>query len=447
MDNSKITRAEFSSHSAEIPTKPVGMQKSPASGGASQTSTMSAGVARKPAKASTGVLPRQGRGYPQGQSAARKQRNRLLVLISVLWAILAGLLTVIIVYAMRPRPLPELLALNVTYAPHYLFSIYNVDQPVGVAFSPAENRLYVAESGGERLIKVFDRKGDLIGSFSPPRTQAAERSPIYMAADANGRVFVSDISQLAVQVYDADGNFLDSLLSPDLTLSEYVSNHAQNLQDGSTLSYNLFQEIVYVAEPGGAEQQLTGPGHLGWAPLGVRFTGNGDLLVTDVIEDHHVVRTISESDLQPSSLSGFNPPLTAFGNIGTGDGNFSFPNVAVADSKGRIYVTDGNNSRISAWDGQGNFLFFFGRGSGESAVNLPRGAVIDRQDRLYVVDAVDHSIKVYDVSGDEVAFLYRFGDFGIDDGQFNYPNDIALDKNGRLYIADRENNRIQVWSY
>ncbi|MFN2185467.1 MAG: 6-bladed beta-propeller, partial [Anaerolineae bacterium] len=120
---------------------------------------------------------------------------------------------------------------------------------------------------------------------------------------------------------------------------------------------------------------------------------------------------------------------------------------AVIDSTGRIYVTDGNNGRVSVWDGLGGFLFNFAHGVGESALSLPRGAAMDGRDRLHVVDAVQQSVKVYDVSGEEPSFLFAFGDWGTEDGEFNYPVDIALDGTGRLYIADRENNRIQVWSY
>ncbi len=126
---------------------------------------------------------------------------------------------------------------------------------------------------------------------------------------------------------------------------------------------------------------------------------------------------------------------------------FTFPNVAVMDFLDRLHVLDGNNSRISVWDNQGNHLFLYGTGSGDSALSLPRGGAIDSKDRLHVVDAVGQNVKVYDVSGVEPDYLFSFGEFGLDDGQFNYPNDIALDLFGRLYIADRANNRIQVWSY
>jgi DNA-binding beta-propeller fold protein YncE len=135
------------------------------------------------------------------------------------------------------------------------------------------------------------------------------------------------------------------------------------------------------------------------------------------------------------------------GTYGQGDGQFIFPNTAVTDSQGRVYVTDSNNSRISVWSNDGRFLFHFGQGNVDGAVGLPRGAAITGRDRLHVVDAVGQNVKVYDVSGPEPLFLFTFGSWGMGDGQFNYPNDIALDNTGRLYITDRENNRVQVWAY
>jgi tripartite motif-containing protein 71 len=153
------------------------------------------------------------------------------------------------------------------------------------------------------------------------------------------------------------------------------------------------------------------------------------------------------SDLEANSSNSFDPTVAEFGTSGEGDGEFLFPNAAMADSQGRIYVSDGNNSRISVWDSQGNFLFNFGKGVGDGALSLPRGIYIDENDKLFVVDAVGQNIKTYDVSGPEPSFLYSFGEFGMGDGMFNYPNDITTDNQGRVYIVDRENNRIQVWSF
>ena len=269
----------------------------------------------------------------------------------------------------------------------------------------------------------------------------------HLATDGSGRVYVADRLQHALFVYDREGGYLDSILSPDLTLSEYVSKHVEGLRPGATFAYNAFEADLYYQQPGEVEHAHPMPDPPRWSPLGVRIDGSGRMLVTDVAADRHVVREFPGDVVLAASWQDFDPPGNAFGTHGQGDGQFLFPNVAVSDSRGQIYVTDGNNGRISVWDDQGGFLFHFGQGAGEGGLNLPRGAAIDARDRLHVVDAVGQNVKVYDVSEPEPSFLFAFGDWGLGDGQFNYPNDIALDATGRLYIADRENNRIQVWSY
>ncbi len=172
------------------------------------------------------------------------------------------------------------------------------------------------------------------------------------------------------------------------------------------------------------------------------------MLLTDVVGERHIVREIpSDVILTAAPWQDFDPPESAFGVYGQNKGQFLFPNAAVADSRGFIYVSDGNNGRVSLWDQQRRFLLQFGQGSGDGALSLPRGAIIDARDRLYVVDAVGQNVQVYDISKTEPSFLFAFGGWGQGDGQFNYPNDITLDDSGRLYITDRENDRIQVWSY
>jgi DNA-binding beta-propeller fold protein YncE len=351
-------------------------------------------------------------------------------------------------YLLAPQPLPEMVPVvaNVNYPPHYLYSIYGVDKPVGVTVSPDSQRVYVSETGGERLNKIFNRDGVEQGRFSPPHTTMAERSPVYLAVDSAQRVFVADRLQDTVFIYDAKGNYIDSLLGDDLTLGKYVSKHlGGSIPAGTTYYYNLFAGVVTIQQPGQAEQALPAPELAKWDPLGVRIDRSGNLYLT-IMTDHSVRRFSAETMTAPS-WNDFKAPDLAFGEYGQNDGQLLFPNGAVVDSRGRIYVADGNNGRVSVWDANGNYLFTFARGNGENSLSLPRGLYIDERDRLFVVDAVGQDVKVYDVAGETPAFLYVFGNFGIDDGLFNYPADIFVDGTGRLYIADRENNRIQVWSY
>lgn len=374
----------------------------------------------------------------------------LLLLLAILLILLVSVSLLFYRYLRQPAPLPELVApqAGINYPPHYLFSIYGLKKPVGVTLSPIGDRIYVAESGGQRQVQIFDREGNPLGAFTAPDTTTGERAPVYLSTDASGNVYLSDRLQHAVLIFDRDGNFLDAILSANLTLSEYIHQQTGENVSGARLAYNIFRPEISFQTPSGEVKRLPHPDPVDWAPLGVRLDQEGVMYLTDVDKDNNRVKEIwlKITPSQPP-WNNFEPSLEEYGESGADSGQFMFPNSAMPDSQGRVYVSDGNNGRIAVWDANGNFLFNFGSGTGDGGVSLPRGLFIDQRDRLHVVDAVGQNIKVYDVSRPEPTFLYAFGDLGVEAGLFNFPNDIVLDDSGRLYIADRENNRVQVWSY
>ena len=386
-----------------------------------------------------------------GDEQELRRRKYLLLLLLLLLLMLCVSLGLFFRYLMKPEPIPDMLPqqIKVNYPPHYLYSIYGVDKPVGVALSPNGKTIYVTETDGERMVKMFDRDGNLLGKFTAPGTTVGERAPVYIATDKSGRVFVSDRTQGVIYVYTEKGSLVDVIISPTLTLSEYVAKHnGGSLPAGTTLSYNWFGPDVHYQIPGKGDQTLPAPTtELAWGPLGIRFDKEGNMWVTTLLADRHFVIKFPADVMKAKSWEDFNPPDLSFGQLGKEADQFEYPNTVIPDDKGRIYISDGNNARVSAWSAEFKHLLNFGRGTGDQTLNLPRGAWIDKKDKLFVTDAVGQTVRVYDVSGDEPVFLYIFGDFGTEDGQFNYPNDIVIDQTGRLYIADRENNRVQVWSH
>jgi sugar lactone lactonase YvrE len=391
-----------------------------------------------------------GDGRMNSSESFFKQRRWLILVLTSLILVICAVGIVFVQYLRKPKPLPELIApINLNYPPHYLFSMYNVDQPVGVAVSPQGDRVYVAETGGERLIRIISSKGEPIGSFAPPQTNVGERAPVYLAVDSTGRVYVTDRLQHAIFIYDRDGNYLDTILSPNQTVSMLVAQQIGGVGGGIGIAYNFYRNNITYKVSGGEEKTISSSqASESWSPLGVRIDADGMMLVTDVTKDNNRVFIMQLGNLlNESTWANFTPLTLAFGASGQKIDQFTFPNTAAADSTGRIYVSDGNNGRISVWGRDTSHLFNFGNGMSDGALNLPRGLVIDQLNRLFITDAVGQNIHVFDVSGAEPVFLYSFGDFGAEDGLFNYPNDIAFDASGRLYIADRENNRVQVWSY
>ena len=319
-----------------------------------------------------------------------KAKIATLVIIMIIFGLIFGW------YLFNRKPLTELPGLSQNKMPNYKFSIYGVSHPLGVAATATGDRIYVTQSGGKRVVQIFDRAGKATGILQPPASTGPTHLPMYVAINPTTQdVYVSDRTTAAIYIYDANGKYL---------------------------------------------RTFAPKGNMGgkWNPLGLAFAPDGTLYVTDVrgesAETHRVVA--------------FGPDGTLQRSIGA-PGTLSFPNGVVVDAQGNIKVTDSNNGRLVIFDPAGKQLGTISRGVGEGDLGLPRGAAVDDSGRLFVADTSDHQVRVYLIEKGKAtpSYIGSFGEEGQLDGLFEYPNGVATDKRSHVYVTDRENNRVQVWGY
>ncbi len=384
-----------------------------------------------------------------GLRTLRLGRRGLIVLIVIVSSLTIAMAGLLVRYIAQPAPIPDLLPVGIDYPPHFMYTIIGVNQPMGVALSPDGKKLYVTEVNGDRQVKILETDtGKIIREVSPPTSTPGERAPVYVTVDAIGRLYVSDRLQHAIFIYSGEGDYLDTILESSMTLSGYVLKQAGELPANSIYYFNIFMAGVQYKLGGASDWKVAPPPDKPtWSPLGLSISPDGRLLVTNIGNQESQILAYPAGLTTATSRAMLPLEPEIFGAFGNDNGQLTFPNDAVVDSKGRYYVADSNNGRISVWDAQFNYLFFFGQGNGTGGLGLPHGAYMDSKDRLFVADATAHNVKVYNASGDRPVFLYSFGEHGPYDGQFNYPNDVVMSSDGKLYIADRANDRIAVWSY
>lgn len=351
------------------------------------------------------MIGMEDQGGPIPPQDGEKRKRRRFIILGVLIALLVAVGSYGIYYLQTQKPITELpvvRAVTRNTPPHFLFNIYGVTWPIGVATSHDGQRIYVAEGSGERQLRIFDRQGREIIATSPPDSTPLTRLPIYVAVGPDDAVYVTDQLRLCVDVYDSGGNHLRSIQSP-------------------------YEDKT-------------------WMPIGVAVAPSGDIYVSDITPGQQSVAVFG-----PAGEYKF-----SFGEEGKGLGQMNYPNDVAVDRQGRVFVGSNLGNRVDVFGLDGTYLTTIGaadrpgegnEGEAAGGIGMPRGLYVDNEARLYAVDAINASIMVFDTSDKDLAGMFKFGSGGRGDGQFRFPHGVAADGSSRVYLADWYNNRVQVWSY
>jgi len=133
-----------------------------------------------------------------------------------------------------------------------------------------------------------------------------------------------------------------------------------------------------------------------------------------------------------------------FGSIGSGDGQFIWPNGIALDRGGRVYVTDEFHHRISIFDDSGTFVTKWGvHGADRGELDGPSGIAFDLDDNVLLADTRNHRVQRFTKDG---TFISAFGVAGSGDGEFNLPWGITSNGGGEVFVADWGNDRVQRFS-
>jgi sugar lactone lactonase YvrE len=131
------------------------------------------------------------------------------------------------------------------------------------------------------------------------------------------------------------------------------------------------------------------------------------------------------------------------GVAGTRGNSFTEPNAVVVGRDGTIFVADGHTpdkgiARIVKFASDGRYIGEFGTaGWGRGQLEVPHALALDSRGRLFVADRWNNRISIFSKDGKFIDAWTQFG----------RPSGIAIDRNDILYSADSESRNPVGYGY
>lgn len=165
-------------------------------------------------------------------------------------------------------------------------------------------------------------------------------------------------------------------------------------------------------------------GSLGALRYPIAAKANGQYTYVADTGNHRVVVLASDGTV-----------VNAWGQFGSGPGEFNLPSDLALDAQGNVYVADTMNDRVQRFSSKGELLNIFGS---KTETRAPHGITVGPDNSVYVADTMGHRIVKYDSGG---KLLKIWGEQGAGKGQIRFPHGMAV-SGGYLYVADFLNHRI-----
>jgi uncharacterized protein (TIGR03437 family) len=296
--------------------------------------------------------------------------------------------------------------------------------------------LYVADtSTSNRVLKVSSAgvattlAGNGAYTFSGdngPAKNAALFTPLGVAVDSAGNVYIADSLNNRVRKVDTSGN---------ITTVAGSASPGFSGDGGPATSASLFN------------------------PIAVAVDGNNNLYIAD--GSNARIRKVNAAGVISTVAGSLLPGFSGDGGPAT-SASLLLPGGVAVDGNGNLYIADIGNNRIrkvtaagtiSTVAGNGTKGFSGDGGSATSAsLNLSSahiGLAVDGAGNLYVTDSGNNRVRkvtasgtISTIAGNGVAGFSGDGGPATSAG-LSSPTDVTLDSSGNLFIADSKNNRVR----
>ena len=315
-------------------------------------------------------------------------------------------------------------------------------------------------------------------------TSARLASPLGVAVDHTGNLFIADYLNHRVRQVDATTGVITTVAGAGVRGFSGDGGPATSARLASPLGVavdntgNLFvtdhlnHRIRQVDATTGVITTVAGTGESGFSgdggpatsarlasPFGVAVDATGSLLIVDRL--NHRIRQVDAAAGVITTVAGTG--VAGFDGDGelASSASLNFPAGVAVDDAGNLLVADSWNHRIRRVDvatgvittvaGTGVAGFNGDDGPAPSGqLNFPAGVAVDGTGNLFIADVWNHRIRRVDATTGVITTVAGAGvrGFGGDgglatDAALDVPFGVAVDRVGNLFLADSRNHRIR----
>lgn len=267
-----------------------------------------------------------------------------------------------------------------------------LQEPIGIAIS--EGEVFVSEAGNHR-IQVFGREGEVLRQIGPALGNGDSlRRPMHIAA-GDSVLYVPDFNTDRVYVLSLNGMRQRSLDAADLDTGFDAPGGVALDPQGRLYVADFYHHRVLRFGPDGTldrqwgvtDSTGTAPGRFTY-PTDVALLFDGGLVVADAY--NHRIQCFNAAGefvwMQPKDVTWADSTK----------GRFNVATAIAARPDGHIFVADFYNHRIQEFTADGQFVHAFGeKGSGDGQFERPVDLAFDAAGTLYVVDFGNHRIQIF----------------------------------------------------
>jgi DNA-binding beta-propeller fold protein YncE len=254
--------------------------------------------------------------------------------------------------------------------------------------------------------------------------------PRAVAADGRGHVYVVDMTG-RIQQFAEDGRFLLSWRTPSVERGRPTDIECD--REGNVVVADTHYQRIRVYTPEGRELRAwgdegTGPGQFIY-PCGIAVDRDGFIYISEFGGNDRIHKFTPDGR-----------EVAILGSRGDGPGQFNRPQDLAVDADGTIYVADACNHRVQVLGPDGAFRRAWS-GEGNRALRYPYDVHLEPGGTVLVCEFGANRLQRFSRDGTSLGV---WGGPGLAPGRFNEPWDAALGPGGLIYVADALNHRIQL---